>query len=135
MRRFKKNLKTSLRSVLITLLVVGGLIATNDAKADPHAVFYTAIGQQQLFFNVLAALDQADYVEPKTGSFSRDELVSKRGKEDAVPPFAAEDLKLITATNTELSSVITRPITLEGNDLYTDFLIRRPAVSETSLVA
>lgn len=37
------------------------------AFADPHAVFYTDRGQEQVFFNVLAALNQADYVEPPDG--------------------------------------------------------------------
>ncbi len=53
------------RRVLFMLLTGSGLLAiVHPAYADPHAVFYTDRGQEQLFYNVLAALNQADYVEP-----------------------------------------------------------------------
>lgn len=52
------------RIVLAAALLAGGLLTlAKIAYADPHAVFYTDRGQEQLFFNVLAALNQADYVE------------------------------------------------------------------------
>lgn len=40
------------------------VILPKVALADPHAMFYTDKGQQQVFYNILAALNQADYVEP-----------------------------------------------------------------------
>ncbi len=46
------------------LLVMGFALRPKAALADPHAVFYTVKGQEQVFRNVLAALNQADYVEP-----------------------------------------------------------------------
>lgn len=104
--------------LLILLLVGSGILAVpRPAKADPHAMFYTAIGQRQLFFNFLAALDQADYVEPATGQFSREELADKR-TEAGLPP---EDNGVLTATKTDLASVITRGVTLEGQDLWTAY--------------
>ena len=99
--------------------------SSSATNSGPPAVFYTAIGQQQLFFNVLAALDQADFVEPPTGQFSRELLEQERGAVPAAPPFTTEQSQLITSTETDLSSVLTRPITLEGNDLYTDYLVRQ----------
>jgi len=131
--RHKSKLQTARRrlvwlGVIVIVVLAGVFSGGQDAKADPHAVFYTAIGQQQLFFNVLAALDQADYVEPKEGTFGREELITERGTVTAIPKFTPEENKLITATETELSSVITRGITLEGNDLYTDFLVRAVAI-------
>ena len=55
----------------VALMITVGVIAAAGyffspapALADPHAVFYTDAGQRQVFFNVLAALNQADYVEP-----------------------------------------------------------------------
>ena len=101
------------------------------ALADPHAVFYTAIGQQQLFYNVLAALDQADYVETQ---YAREQLVEKRAKEQAEPPFRDEEFPLTEATKVGqettsitdpgIADILTRLITLEGTDLYNDQLVR-----------
>lgn len=118
----------ALTSLVLLLVVIGVFGGGRAAKADPHAVFYTAIGQQQLFFNVLAALDQADFVEPKSGEFGREQLISERGGVSAIPPFTAEQNRLITSTETDLSSIITRPITLGGHDLYTDYLVRQLAI-------
>ncbi|MBI4022509.1 MAG: hypothetical protein HY372_04055 [Candidatus Andersenbacteria bacterium] len=100
------------------------------AWADPHAIFYTAIGQQQLFFNVLAALDQADYVELQ---FDREQLYKDRAGVTAEPTFAREGQLLVQATEVEqatsasdpgVSTLVNRPVTLEGADLYTDYLVR-----------
>lgn len=119
--------------VFVLLLLLGVFGVTQTAKADPHAIFYTAIGQQQLFFNVLAALDQADYVETQ---FERQLLVEKRGAVPAFPPFTPEQQKLVEETRVGpdpsqispsdpgVSSLLSRLLTLEGTDLYTDFLIR-----------
>ncbi len=112
------------RLTLATLGVICGMAAfmlgTPIVQADPHAVFYTTTGQQQLFFNVLAALDQADYVEPRQ---FRDSLVQQR---TAAQQAEAGDTSLgvtvdpiVEQTRTDFSGVLTRPITLEGDDLYT----------------
>ncbi|MEX0649554.1 MAG: hypothetical protein WD200_00970 [Candidatus Andersenbacteria bacterium] len=85
------------------------------AFADPHALFYTTVGQQQLFFNTLAALDQADYVEPNT---NRQELVQQR----TATGFSETSDPSITATHTDLASILTRSITLEGQDLWTAYI-------------
>jgi hypothetical protein len=50
--------------VLFILLAVVIITKPHFALADPHAMFYTDRGQEQVFYNVLAALNQADYVEP-----------------------------------------------------------------------
>lgn len=58
------------REVVVLLLVLiaalGLLLFPRAAFADPHAVFYTDNGFKQVFYAVLAALNQADYVEPPT---------------------------------------------------------------------
>ncbi len=114
----------SVFGVALSVALVAMLAMPKAVHADPHATFYTAIGQRQLFFNVLAALDQADYVEPATGELSRNALEEKRnealraeakpGQEITIPkdPVSA-------ATKTDLSGVVVRPITVEGYDLYT----------------
>jgi len=104
--------------VVISLVLLAG--TTKVALADPHAVFYTAVGQQQLFFNVLAALDQADYVEPADGpySYSRETLLNRRAEQG----FGREENTTVNSTKSDLSSILTRNITLEGNDLWTAYL-------------
>lgn len=110
-------------SLFIGLLVVGSVFFVNakSAHADPHAMFYTVVGQQQLFFNVLAALDQADYVEPAS---VRDQLLVARQQAG----FSPESDPRATSTATQLSGLLTRPITLEGNDLWTSYLLHQYAV-------
>jgi hypothetical protein len=103
---------------------------TRPAQADPHAMFYTAIGQRQLFFNVLAALDQADFVEPVDGKHSRQELLDRR----TTAKFGEEKDPALVATETELSSVLTRAITLEGQDLWTAYLKHQLALEVRSRV-
>lgn len=106
------------------LAAAGIFILPHTAQADPHAMFYTTIGQQQLFFNVLAALDQADYVEPAqntTGTpsgTSRQELEDKR-TEAGFTPIKSDALD---ATKTPLASILSRGITLEGQDLWTAYI-------------
>jgi len=124
--------KGRLGGVLVVLFVLIGIFGgVHVAQADPHAVFYTAIGQQQLFYNVLAALDQADYVETQ---YAREQLVEKRAKEQAEPPFRDEEFPLTEATKVGqettsitdpgIADILTRLITLEGTDLYNDQLVR-----------
>ena len=64
MMRFSFNWRFLPPVTAAAVLVILFGLNTQTAFADPHAVFYTVSGQQQLFFNMLAALDQADYVEP-----------------------------------------------------------------------
>lgn len=108
--------------LLLVLVSLVGFFATGKpAHADPHALFYTAIGQRQLFFNVLAALDQADYVEPPgNGTFGRDSLLTKLENASANPDLTLP--QKVAETKTDLSSVLTRGITLQGNDLWTTYL-------------
>lgn len=114
---------------LIACVVVGVslllfVVGSQTAYADPHAIFYTAIGQQQLFFNVLAALNQADYVEPAeptTGTpagNSRKELLEKR----ETAGFGRVEDRPVSETETELASILTRGVTLEGVDLWSAYL-------------
>ena len=75
------NLGVAAFAVFIAVFSGVLLVKPQTAQADPHAVFYTAIGQRQFFFNTLAALDQADYVEPATadaGVESREALEKQR---------------------------------------------------------
>jgi hypothetical protein len=127
------SLKRRFTLALALILVSGGIFGmARVARADPHAIFYTAIGQQQLFFNVLAALDQADYVETQA---DRRNLARERRDVFAVPRFEPETQDLIAATQVGqqdsssssqpgVSTLLTRGLTLEGNDLYTDQLVR-----------
>jgi len=70
LKKTRKNSISPLSSrIKLLLVVVFGLLAIivvvkpRLALADPHAMFYTDRGQEQVFYNVLAALNQADYVE------------------------------------------------------------------------
>ncbi|MDP3997216.1 MAG: hypothetical protein Q8P73_01815 [bacterium] len=121
-RRFLVSVLLKHISVLLgvgVLLLAAAVIFSRPAKADPHAVFYTAVGQQQLFFNVLAALDQADYVEPATqGESSRQKLLEKRSEAG----FKPETQSIAKSTETQLSNILTRSITLEGQDQWTSYM-------------
>ncbi len=135
--KLSKTQITNTACVLFVVCVVS-LIAfyPRAARADPHAVFYTAIAQQQLFYNVLAALDQADYVETR---YTREELLKERAKagekEGIEPPFEEEKFPLtettkvgtdeaVSPTDPGIADLLTRAITLEGTDLYSDQLVR-----------
>jgi hypothetical protein len=151
--RKRLNLKLTL------LFLLGGfciaLATPRPAQADPHAIFYTAVGQRQLFFNVLSALDQADYVEPADGfDFSRATTLERRSQvpfeievpvldengkpveDEAGNPvtekqtvyFDPEQNPAVASTKTDLSSVLTRNITLEGHDLWTAYLAHQFAI-------
>jgi hypothetical protein len=137
---------SSFRIVLLALFsfVIISFFAANAplALADPHAVFYTDRAQEQLFYNVLAALNQADYVEPSFGQFpyTRQNLVAQRAAapvpsqlagQQTQLPFTQETNPTINATHTDLPSVVTRNITLEGNDVWTAYLVQNFAL-ETS---
>jgi len=115
-RRFISRRQAVVIASVIAVFAIAAIVFTpvKPARADPHAMFYTAIGQRQLFFNVLAALDQADYVEPKE---ARDDLLELR----SAAGFTAEEKDSVKSTRTELAGLLNRSITLEGDDLWTAF--------------
>ena len=123
-------------SVFAVAIAIFSLFSST-AHADPHAVFYTDRAQEQLFFNTLAALNQADFVEPGradgTGR-TRQEILSNR---DSVPlgpgqtpiePFTPSQVEIITSTHTDLPAVLSRSVTLEGDDLWTAYLVHQFAL-------
>lgn len=119
---FRQSVFISIGSAVCVLTAATLFLGwAKPATADPHAVFYTAIGQQQLFFNMLAALNQADYVEPAKGldSKSRESLLKKR----ETAGFGQETSETAKATETELAGLVSRPITLEGQDQWTQELM------------
>lgn len=63
----KKKTKNVNRTIKVTLFVALAIclsiVFVRPALADPHAMFFTDRGQEQVFYNFLAALNQADYVE------------------------------------------------------------------------
>lgn len=113
--------------------ILGGAVyialGTPIAQADPHAMYYTTVGQQQLFFNVLAALDQADYVEPVTGSNSRAELLVKYTT--AIKRQGGSSKEALEASRANLPAILTRPITLEGYDALTAEQLRDESLEIT----
>ena len=126
--------KLSVGALVLGLVALSMTADVRDAWADPHGIFYTAIGQQQLFFNVLAALDQADYVET---AFDREARRKAREAVSAEQPFAKEtesggrftketevasDSGYLTQPGTP--TLLNRAVTLDGADLYTDQLVR-----------
>lgn len=128
--------KLSVGALVLGLAVLSMVTNVRNAWADPHAMFYTAIGQQQLFFNVLAALDQADYVET---AFDREARRRAREAVSAEQPFTKETESGGRFTKeTEVASdggspgstqpgtptLLNRAVTLDGADLYTDQLVR-----------
>lgn len=128
----KHSWRGLLAILLVSIATVTGTFGTaRTARADPHAVFYTAIGQQQLFFNVLAALDQADYVETQ---YDRQILRDRRAATGLLRPFTEDQQAIVEQTRVGpedispsepgVSALLSRLITLEGYDLYTDFLVR-----------
>ncbi len=138
---FYWNRKIILALFSLALTVIFATSVT-PAHADPHAVFYTDRAQEQLFYNVLAALNQADYVEPGIpGSpYSRAQLTNNRdltafnqsivngtpdknGQVNPVPYQSPNPVE--AATHTNLPSVVTRNVTLEGNDLWTAYLYQQ----------
>ncbi|MEX1112315.1 MAG: hypothetical protein WEC84_02525 [Candidatus Andersenbacteria bacterium] len=112
--------------IVSTFLFMGA----KPALADPHALFYTSVGQQQLFFNMLAALDQADYVEPATTLPGAENTTSRAGllEQRTGAGFGPEEDERVQATATNLSSLLTRSITLEGQDLWTAYLAHQFAI-------
>lgn len=129
------SFRYALRAFVFVALVVTFSCFSPAAYADPHAVFYTDRAQEQVFYNTLAALNQADFVEPSLPDGTqrtRQELANRRA--GAIPqtspnvPFVQEDNPLITSTHTDLPAVLSRNITLEGNDLWTAYLVHQFAL-------
>ncbi len=119
------------KTLAVVLFVSGSALLAPSAYADPHAVFYTDRAQEQLFYNTLAALNQADFVEPGIGNYSRDVLTGRRSDAKSIVPgqetigFTPETNPLVNATRTDLPAVVSRSITLEGNDLWTAYLVHQ----------
>src|SRR5436190_6461382 len=107
------------------LFLVGlAFMGNKIAYADPHAVFYTATGQEQLFFNVLAGLNQADYVEPavpQTGTPAGQSRQDLNQAQQTATKSGGNLNSVLNAGKTKLSSVLTRNITLEGNDVWSSY--------------
>ncbi len=124
----------------ILIAIASFVVLAPSAYADPHAVFYTDRAQEQLFFNVLAALNQADYVESgiDSGQYNRPKLVASRQSASSgsagqpIVQFTGEQSQLISSTHTDLPGIVSRNITLEGDDLWTAYLVYQFAL-ETSI--
>lgn len=131
-----------MKAVRVNFLLAFFAVATaiillpKPAHADPHAVFYTATGQRQLFFNLLASLNQADYVEPAEGENSRESLAKLYNSElnaESLGLASGDDPSLtldalLSSTQTDLSAVVTRPITLDGEDQFASYLAYQQAL-------
>ena len=124
------------RALFVALIFFGITLFSPSAYADPHAVFYTDRAQEQLFYNTLAALNQADFVEPSSNNqYSRATLLARRASAVARTspqpgdrPFSPEQNPINTSTRTDLPAILTRGITLEGNDLWTAYLVNQFAL-------
>lgn len=62
-RKKTKTINKLSYTAIIIVAVFVCITLARPAFADPHAMFYTDKGQEQVFYNFLAALNQADYVE------------------------------------------------------------------------
>lgn len=91
------------------VLAAAFFLFAGDVYADPHAVFYTDKGQEQVFYNVLAALNQADYAEPPTVPTP-----------PAIPPTGFRDFDYATQNEDELRfpRIRVRAVTPDDGDLY-----------------
>lgn len=123
--------------VVVMVAAVAFWQGATPAQADPHAMFFTSIAQKQLFFNVLAALDQADYVEPPGDTpcpnggicdpaLNRQELAERR--EAAEFTTDSDNHPALAATKTGLATTLTREVTLDGTDLWTAHLLKQRAL-------
>ncbi len=77
--------------LVLTGIVLALVLVPRPALADPHAVFYTDRGQAQIFYNVLAALNQADYVEPP---YEKDLVPQGHPLVETEPPTITADERL-----------------------------------------
>jgi len=141
-----------LRTLGIAMLVGTGMwILPRAAYADPHAVFYTDRAQEQLFYNFLAALNQADYVEDpnqppitadlregqliRTGEYIPPPNVDRRvvrrpdGSITVTPPLEPAE-----AQGVELPRIRVRQVTSDNGDVYYRQRIEARARHEELLV-
>ncbi len=138
MSRIQQHLSCSFyyvfRACIFIAVIALSFLFSPSAYADPHAVFYTDRAQEQLFYNTLAALNQADFVEPALGQFGRDNLINQRSQALPGPAeqFTKENNPIITSTHSDLPAILTRSITLEGNDLWTAYLVNQFALETAS---
>lgn len=84
-----KNINRMIKVLLFAVLAITiSFVLVRPALADPHAMFYTDKGQEQVFYNFLAALNQADYVEapPEIGSDGQVQLSNSGQPGPTSPP-------------------------------------------------
>jgi len=147
-REFGSRWERFLAFVGLATIVLGLSAFPKIAFADPHAVFYTDRAQEQLFFNVLAALNQADYVEPpdqppirsdarlgqfiRTGQYIPDfresERTARRNPDGTIqvsPPLESSE-----ALSVELPRIRVRQVTSDDGDVYFRERMERRARSE-----
>jgi hypothetical protein len=128
-------------------VTIGMLAGIRPAHADPHAVFFTDRAQAQLFFNVLAALNQADYVENpdtpplqsdrrlgqflRTGRYER-ELVPRRVIRDASgnPLLVVPAPEPAEQAGVELPRIRVRQVTSDDGDVFYRERLERRALAE-----
>ncbi|TSC64348.1 MAG: hypothetical protein G01um1014106_160 [Parcubacteria group bacterium Gr01-1014_106] len=133
--------------VLGTLIAGGLFIIPQAAFADPHATFFTNRGQEQLFFNVLAALNQSDFVEPPSGStgslnISSIERIGDHLRDGVVPTpqpsslFTLTNRSLLTepAERIELPRIRVRQVTSDDGDVYFRERVAQRALVEAQRV-
>ena len=85
----------NLLSFIVVLLVVITIVSfARPASADPHAMFYTDRAQEQLFYNVLAALNQADYVEAPASEWQNYDLSIPTSPSPTSPPNIDYDKRI-----------------------------------------
>ncbi len=95
----RKTTKTHKSQTMLLLLVAAtvSIVALTPliTFADPHAMFYTDRGQEQVFYNVLAALNQADYVEPPASPNPYGYVSPPQSSGQAAdPPYITSDYRM-----------------------------------------
>lgn len=137
---------------LLEALMLGTfLLRPGEALADPHATFFTDRAQEQLFYNVLAALNQADFVEPpdqpaiasnrRIGEFIRTGIYTapppplstptvSTDSQGRVTVVSADPLEPSEATGVELPRIRVRQVTSDDGDVYFRERVERRARSE-----
>lgn len=135
-------------------LAFGFLVSPRVAFADPHAIFFTDRAQEQVFYNILAALNQADYVEnpgqpsldlpQKIGAY----LVSGQQPSPQPPPALTPKIDpdtgaiigfdrfppLAKAEPIQLPRIRVRVVTPDDGDQYTRDLLQKRALAEAQRV-
>ncbi|TSC72319.1 MAG: hypothetical protein G01um101438_637 [Parcubacteria group bacterium Gr01-1014_38] len=158
-RMFKSRWERFLAFMGLTTILLGFGIFPKIAFADPHATFFTDRAQEQLFFNVLAALNQADYVEPpkqppidadrRLGSFIRFGTYTSSANRPkyqvtrdpvtgqvtvALDPGSGLPLEPNEAAGVELPRIRVRPVTSDDGDIYFRQRVAERALAEAQRV-